>query len=499
MQISTTWVRAAVAVTLCLLTLSGAQAQYGTTTFEATGSREAHAAFTTGLLQLHNFEYDDARASFLEAQRLDPGFVMAYWGEALTYEHPLWNVQDLDGARAALAKLGKTPAERVAKAQTAREKAYIDSVNVLFGEGSEEERDFRYRDALADIHRQYPNDVDAIALHALATLTTSHGGRDYSIYMQAGAIAAEALQLNPRHPGALHYTIHSFDDPIHAPLGLRAANAYGEVAPSAVHALHMGSHIYFALGMWEDGTDRNRRAFEEAVARAPAGSPYSGQAYHALTWLIYSLVQQGQLEEARAKLALIEEQVQRFDAPVHRNNFALARASYVIDTQELDGHFASVEIDHEGLNPFAAATDHYVRGVVALHRGDQGGARAALAAIDDSAAVDSIERPVMAPKLLKMSLDAQIALASGDPRRGLDLLEEAAALEASLASDYGPAVPAQPVAELLADTYLAQGDAERAAAMYQRELASYVGRARSVEGLAAAAPTQTLTRAAGDE
>src|SRR5690606_5382948 len=156
-------------------------------------------------------------ASFLEAQRIDPGFVMAYWGEALTYEHPLWGQQDLAGARAALAKLGATPEERVAKAPTEREKLYIRSVNVLFGEGSEEERDFKYRDALAEIHQRYPNDVDGIALHALATLTTSHGGRDYSIYMQAGAIASEALLLNPNHPGALHYTIHSFDDPIHAP------------------------------------------------------------------------------------------------------------------------------------------------------------------------------------------------------------------------------------------------------------------------------------------
>jgi tetratricopeptide (TPR) repeat protein len=497
MQPSSMCSRLIVAGIVGLTLQSGAQAQYGSTSFEASGSREAHAAFTTGLLQLHNFEYEDARQSFLEAQGIDPDFVMAYWGEALTHEHPLWNQQDLAAARAALGKLGSTPADRVAKAPTEREKAYIHSVNLLFGEGSEEERDFRYRDALAEIHRRYPQDIDAIALHALATLTTSHGGRDFSIYMQAGALAGEALELNSSHPGALHYTIHSFDDPIHAPLGLRAADAYGQVAPSAVHALHMGSHIYFALGMWEQGTDRNRRAFEEAVARSPEGAPFSGHAYHALTWLIYSLAQQGELDEASRRLAQIEDQTKRFEGPVHRTNFALARASYVVDTEDLDGRFATIAIDHAGISPLAAATDHYVRGIVALHRGDRVAAEAALAAIDDSSAVDSVERPVMAPRLLKMALEAQLALQAGDERRAVALLEEAADLEASLAPDYGPAVPAQPVAELLADTYLALGDTQQAAAMYREALASYVGRARSLEGLAAAESGQALTRVPG--
>lgn len=496
MQTIATLTRATLATFLSLMLLSGvgAQQQYGTTSFEASGSAQAHAAFTRGLLQLHNFEYEDARESFQEAQRIDPDFVMAYWGEALTHEHPLWDRQDLEAARAALRKLGPTPEARVAKAPTAREKAYIRSVNLLFGEGTEEQRDFAYRDALAEIHRQYPEDVDATALYALAMLATSHGGRDYSIYMQAGAIAGEALRMNPNHPGALHYTIHSFDDPTHAPLGLRAADAYGQVAPSAVHALHMGSHIYFALGMWEKGTDRNRRAFEEAVARRPAGAPFSGQAYHALTWLIYSLAQQDRLEEARQRLALIEDQVERFDEPVHRSNFALARASYVIDTQDLDGRFAAIEIDHSGISRLAAATDSYVRGIVALHRGDRTAAADALADIDVSMAADSVERPVMAPRLLAMALEAQIALAAGDEQQAVALLEETAELEAGLASDYGPAVPAQPVAELLADTYLALGQNEKAAAMYRQSLESYVGRARSLDGLAAATSGQALTQ-----
>ncbi|MEE3197105.1 MAG: hypothetical protein VX225_01455, partial [Pseudomonadota bacterium] len=212
-----------------------AEEEYGHTEFQASGSREGHQLFLKGLLQLHNFEYEDARDTFLEVQRIDPQFIMAYWGEALTYEHPLWGQFDTEASRSALAKLGATPEKRVATAPTEREKAYLRSVNILFGEGSQEEREIAYSSALEEIYRQYPDDIDAAALHALSLLNISHDGRDFSLYMRAGAITEEILDRNPRHPGALHYNIHSFDDPIHAPLGLKAADAYAVVAPSAVH------------------------------------------------------------------------------------------------------------------------------------------------------------------------------------------------------------------------------------------------------------------------
>ena len=305
------------------------QQTYGYTDFQATGSRAAHEIFLRGLLQLHNFEYDDARASFQAAQAEDPEFVMAYWGEALTHEHPLWSQHDPEAARAVLAKLGATPEARVARARTEREKDYIRSVNILFGEGSQEERELAYSAALKSMYEKYPDDLDAAALYALSILTTSHGGRDFSYYMRAGAITEDILDKNPRHPGALHYNIHSYDDPIHAPLGLRAADVYAEVAPSAVHALHMGSHIYFALGMWDLGIERNLRAFNEAVSRQPSPeSAYGNQAYHSLTWLVYGYAQHGMHDKAAEMLALIEDQVERYGGPAHRRNFINARAGY---------------------------------------------------------------------------------------------------------------------------------------------------------------------------
>jgi tetratricopeptide (TPR) repeat protein len=460
---------------------------YGHTDFQASGSRAAHDAFLRGLLQLHNFEYEDARASFLAAQQEDPAFVMAYWGEALTHEHPLWHQHDLEASRAALGKLGETPEARVAKARTEREKDYIRAVNTLFGDGTQQERELRYSAALEELHRSYPDDLDAAALYALSVLTTSHDGRDFSIYMRAGAITEEILDKNPRHPGALHYNIHSYDDPIHAPLGLRAANVYADVAPSAVHALHMGSHIYFALGMWDLGLERNLRAFAEAVARQPSpDSEYGGQAYHSLTWLVYAYTQLGRNDDAAEKLALIESQVERFGGPAHRRNFINARAGYVVDTQDWGGHFATIDVDHKGLDPATIATDEYIRGVRAVEHGDLSRAEAALARIGGDKPVDSGSRRTLVPRLLYLALSAQIGLDAGRADQALHELREAVELESSVPPEYGPAVPAQPIAELLGDIYLSLGDAERAVESYERSLASYVGRARSLQGLASA-------------
>ena len=184
------YIKRRLAALVMLMPLLAAQAvaqQYGTTDFHASGDSEAHALFVRGLVMLHNFEYEDARETFRQARNLDSDFVMAYWGEALTHEHPLWNQQDLTAARAVLEQLAPTPGGRVDKAQTEREKAYIRSVNILFGEGDARERDYAYSAALKAISETWPEDIDARALYALSVLTTSHDGRDFYKFMRAGA------------------------------------------------------------------------------------------------------------------------------------------------------------------------------------------------------------------------------------------------------------------------------------------------------------------------
>ena len=224
--------------------------------------------YARGLYLLHNFEYGTAAAAFRDAQKADPSNVMAYRGEAMTYNHPLWAEQDPAAARAVLARLGPNPAARRSKARSAREASWLDAVETLYGTGSKVERDAAYHARMKALFEADPSDIDARTFFALATLGLASQGRDTALYMKSAALLEEALPTHPDHPGLLHYMIHSYDDPAHAPLGERAATRYAKVAPDAGHAQHMISHIYLALGRWDEVERANVVA--DQVVDAPA-------------------------------------------------------------------------------------------------------------------------------------------------------------------------------------------------------------------------------------
>jgi len=155
-----------------------AQQDYGEVAFVNSGPAAAQADFLHGLAQLHNFEYDDAAEHFRKAQQIAPDFALAYWGEAMTKNHPLWHEEDVSAARVILKRLGDSPDARLAKAGTEREKLYLRSIEVMFGEGTKEERDRRYEAVLGELQPQVPIDVDATAFYALGILgTAEHGPR----------------------------------------------------------------------------------------------------------------------------------------------------------------------------------------------------------------------------------------------------------------------------------------------------------------------------------
>src|SRR5438132_2128364 len=234
---------------LCTTAALGQQA-YGEVAFVNSGPGAVQADFLHGLAQLHNFEYDDAAEHFRKAQQIAPDFALAFWGEAMTKNHALWHEEDVAAARLILKRLGLTPEARLAKALTEREKLYLQSIEVLFGDGAKEERDRRYESVLAELHRKFPEDVDAASFYALAILGTAEHGRAFASYMRAAAVLEEVSPQHPRHPGVVHYLIHSYDDSIHAPLGLRAARIYAKIAPEAGQAQHMTTQLFRALGTW---------------------------------------------------------------------------------------------------------------------------------------------------------------------------------------------------------------------------------------------------------
>jgi hypothetical protein len=324
---------------------------YGHVDFANSGAPAAQADFLEGLALLHDFEYPAAAAAFRRAEAADPGFAMAYWGEAMTFNHPIWMQQDLKAARDALNKLAPTPAARRGRAKTEREKEYLDAVEILYGDGSKEERDFRFEDALAKLHARYLDDVDATAFYGLAILGTAHAGRDIATYMRAAGVLEEAWVNHREHPGLVHYLIHSYDDPTHAPLGLRAARIYAKIAPAAGHAQHMTSHIFLALGMWQEVVQANIAAMADVDRARKAEGKGPARCGHYPSWLGYGYLQLGQMDKARSAVASCRVSVESQAAMDHpgmsmdpdlslSGSYANMRLRYLLDTGDWTGEIA---------------------------------------------------------------------------------------------------------------------------------------------------------------
>ena len=485
-----------------------AQSDVGEVVFANSGAEAAQPAFRRGLALLHNFEYGSAAESFAEAQKIDPDFVMAYWGEAMTQTHPIWFQQDLDKAREILARLGDTPAARAARAKTERERDYLAALEVLYGEGTKEERDDRYADAMAALHRKYPDDVDATAFYALAVLGTSHEGRDVPTYMRAAALLEEVFPEHRSHPGVLHYLIHAYDDPTHAPLGMRAARLYGAVAPNAGHALHMTSHIFIALGMWDDVIAANRRAIAVVNKQRAVRGRSPADCGHYPTWLHYALLQKGEKEEADRSLVACRvaafnpdtKGLGGFDTMQGRiESWADMVASHVMGGGTLDAA-QRAEIP-AGQFPRARFTVAYADAIAAARRGDKealDAAAASLRAIDQELSSHAGHEPM--PGMMTMTapnegrrrqiviqqIDALRLAAAGNREGAIALLRKAAADEQAMPFEFGPPAIEKPTFELLGEQLMAAGRAAEAAEAYRVALQRAPGRTVTANALRAA-------------
>ena len=461
--------------------------------FPTSGAAAAQKHFEQGALLLHSFEYDDAAEEFQEAQQVEPGFAMAYWGEAMTYNKPLWMRLDQKAGQAVLRRLGETREARLAKAPTDREKGYLGAVDTLFfGEGEKATRDLAYTAVMERLSRRFPDDSEAAAFHALAVLGTAQGKRDFRIYMRAAALAQAVFDRNPRHPGAAHYLIHSFDDPTHAPLGLPAARVYAEIAPAAAHALHMPSHIFVALGMWERTAASNEdssKAADDRVRRK--GLTVKDRSYHALWWLQYTYLQQGRYEKARRLLDVMEQDVEQLSIPLTRRHLAAMRAHYVVETRLWDLEGLGRDLDLTKVRAEDATALVFVRGMAAVENGDLASAKKALVKLEGRVAElankSGRASGLEATRATALQLKALLDLARGRERTGLESLRKAAAVEEAMPLAYGPPAPVKPSHELLGEVLLGLGWFEEAGEQFAKALERAPRRALSLLGAARAA------------
>jgi tetratricopeptide (TPR) repeat protein len=463
----------------------------GSLTFPATGDPEARGAFERGVLLMHSFEYEEAAAAFREAQRIDPAFAMAYWGEAMSYNHPVWDEQDRDAARAVLTRYAATPEARARRAPTERERRYLEAVDVLYGDGDKAARDTLYSRAMEDLVDAYPDDYEARAFYALSILGLSQGARDVPGYMRAGAIALDLFEQNPDHPGAAHYVIHSFDDPTHAPLGLEAARAYAGVAPDAAHAQHMTTHIFLALGMWDGVVEANERA-DHVVDRGRAGRDLPPtDCGHYNEWLAYGYQQQGRTADSEALVAgCLEEAAAQ---PGRAVSAAGMRAMHVASTESFDGPVAAGHVDPGSLAGTGRSTVRLVQawadGYAAARQGNTEAARAHLETFERELATDPSINPYWSgyPPIWHGTLRSVVAAAEGDLEAAIAAAHEAAEHEATLPVDFGPPIAFKPPRELEAELLLQAGRAAESLSAFRMALTRTPRRARSLTGLARAA------------
>jgi tetratricopeptide (TPR) repeat protein len=478
--------------------------------FPNSGARAAQEPFVRGVLLLHSFEYGDAAEAFRQAQTIDPGFALAYWGEAMTHHHPIWQEENVAAARDALGKLATTPAERRAKAGTEREKGLLDCVEILYGEGSRKDQRLAYSRAMGLLHDRYPEDLEVASFYALSILGTSFGVRDVPTYMRAAAVAEEVYAKNPQHPGAIHYLIHAYDDPVHAPLGLRVARAYGRVAPAASHALHMPSHIYFALGMWDDSAASNEASIAAADARvARKGLGVENRGLHALYWLAYTYLQEGRIDAARTLLTQMRKDAESSGSMRVRFHYAAMKAAQAVVTGEGTARSASaMPVETADLVLPISAGDHLVEGLAAARAGDLDAARALLKTMREQSdrvseaeaeAVHAGCAPGVSPYtatdppgrqaalVMAEELAGVIRLKEGRPEEAVKTLRHAAEMEDGMGFDFGPPAVVKPANELLGETLLEMGRSREAQAAFAAALTRAPGRSLSLAGLARAA------------
>jgi tetratricopeptide (TPR) repeat protein len=496
-------------VGLCLalaVTAPSSSQEFGTISFPTSATGAAQDAFLIGVKALHNFQFDEAAEAFRKSQQADPSFAMAYWGEAMSHNHPLWAQQDLEAAKKVLDRLDPSPAGRVAKATLPKEKAFFEALHVLYlSPGDKLARDQAYADALARMYARWPDDHEVAVFYALSLLgTVRPADAGFRRQAMAASIAQAVFDKNPKHPGAAHFIIHAFDDPDHAPLGLNAARAYAAIAPSAAHALHMPSHIFVQLGMWQDAAASNVAAYKAAVDLNTRMKLAEGREdFHTLSWLAYAHTMLGKIDEAKKNVEQARQAADRH--PQNRgirDGYLGMRARLISDTGQwekltLTPAPAPATGDHAtmpGMPGMAAydgsATWTYIVGVSAAKLGDLATAEAAEAALKTATGRVPGGPTSYAAKphiVREKELGAIVRWAKGQKDEALAMAREAAEVERTLNAPSGPPDPIKPAFELYGELLLEAGRASEAVQAFQQSLLRTPKRTPSVLGLARAA------------
>jgi tetratricopeptide (TPR) repeat protein len=458
--------------------------------FVALGRTAASAdQLTEGISWLHSFEYERALAAFERAEKADARAAMAYWGQAMCYEQLLWGNENVQEARRILSR---ARANGALDGASERDRAWIATLDPLFGEGDRQSRVARYASAMAALTEKYPDDPDAASFHGLALLATRGRGlagahplahTDHvqpqlvgsPEQQQAADIFVRVLREHSRHPGALHYLIHTWDDPANAHKALDAARVYPSVAPESSHARHMPAHVFMQLGMWQDAIASDEAAAAAAEAKVARDNlPVTAQDFHPLSWLVYEYLQAGRADDARRAVEKLRGPAQATQDPRLLSLHGTLRTRVAIETGAWNDFTNPNFVNYEEL--FGVAFSAAQRGDTSL--AERGRIRLANLATEPRYAE---RRPLL--NIMALQVGAVLRARSNDVEGALALLADASKMEQQLPSAIGPPALIKPAQEQYAELLLDAGRRGEAIAQFEGALARARNRRASLAGL----------------
>ena len=469
-------------------------------------SPSVSADFDRALAMLHNFWFARALEAFKKVIQADPQCAMAYWGAAMTYNHPFWDAPTREDESAAWALVQKG---RQTTKKTPREEMYLDAVAALYkdaGAGSKSERDEAYKNAMKAVYEKYPDD-EVKLFYGLSILgTIKEGTPGFERQAVAAKLFEEVYAKKPEHPGALHYLIHVYDDPEHAVDGLKAARAYAKAAAAVPHAQHMPSHIFTRLGYWEESAAANENAWrtsEDDVNRAGESGEYRD--FHSLNYLQYAYLQLGRYRDAKRVTDMIKAEYEALpnkktalDTPELQARHVRGRTIYALPDRVAYGYFDMLAryIVEAGTwqevpkIPLVAPSRDFVAMKLQLQAiaADAAGAKAAanqIVALSNEPGQHPFVKQIIT--MQAKEAEAIAARASGDIEGAMAMMNEAVAVEDSIYALSQPPYPIIPVHELYGTMLLEVKRPAEAMKHFAETLKRTPGRPKAIYGIARAA------------
>ena len=467
----------------------------GTVALDSSCNEQASKHLNEGLALLHHMTYEDARTAFSAAAESDSECALSYWGQAMTFIHPLW--PDQPSAEQFLKGQELIVTAKSASQKTKREDAYINAVAAYFENGTERtepERLASFEQGWATTHEAYPDDVEAMAFYALAHMATaSPSDKTFEKQRRAGEIARRVLEAIPDHPGGHHYTIHAYDLPTLADNALDVARNYGKIAPEVPHALHMPTHIFTRLGYWDESIDWNKRSAEAAL-KHPVNGNLSMHYMHALDYLAYAYLQQGKDEEAKG----VERTMRAIDTGIQPHGAAAYTLSAVPARMALERQDWATASSLELLSPGGFTWDNFApyeaitqfaKALGAAQAGELDVSEASVKRLEELWKKTKPQNAYWATQIEIQYIAAQawLAYAKGDRDEALMLMKKSAALEGTTEKHAVTPGEVLPAVELLGTMLLDLNRPEEAFMAFETALARSPNRLNSLYGAGYAA------------